>query len=301
MKASSFKYLLKQGVRSVWVNRLMSFASVGVLVACLLLIGSAVLLTENVRSVVGYIQAQNEMMVFLREDLTDEELAQVDAQIRGLDNLSDITFVSKEETLQKQKEQMGEAGAILEGYENDNPFLDSYVLKLRDVSGMQLMVDTVSSMGSVYEVYAPTEAAETMVALQRIVTVFGAGIVLILGLVSLLMVANTIRLSVYARRKEVNIMKFVGATDAFIRLPFMVEGVILGLLSALVAYAILWLGYNRLLVWFAESGSMWIRSAYSSIIPFGSVALRMAVGFGGAGVLIGMFGSMLFVRKHLRV
>ena len=166
---------------------------------------------------------------------------------------------------------------------------------------MQMMANTIERMEFVYQVNAPTEVADTLVAAQRVVALLGTGIVAILMVVSLIMVANTIKISVFSRRKEVNIMKFVGATDAFIRLPFIVEGILLGLFSAGIAFGILWLGYSQLVQWLGQNGSSWLQSAYASIIPFNEMALPMFGGFAGAGVLIGVVGSMLFVRKHLRV
>ncbi len=306
MRASSFKYLLGEGARSIWVNRLMSFASVGVMVSCLLLIGGAILLSENVLAFVGIAQEQNEVWVYLKSGMSDEEIAEAGESLQALGDMS-VELYSRDEVLEDtiaeyRAEGNERAAAVYESYRGEeNPLADCYILKLRDIDAMDEIEARIRTMPYVDNIYAPTELAATLLAIQQLVTAAGVGIVIILGVVSLLMIANTIRLSVFSRRKEVNIMKFVGATDAFIRLPFMVEGVLLGLLASSLAYGILFAGYTYLIGQFDAGASQFFKDMAAHIIPFSAVALPLAIGFVGAGVGIGVIGSMLFVRKYLRV
>ena len=306
MKASSFKYLLGEVTRSIWVNRLMSFASVGVMVACLLLIGGAILLSENVVAFVGVAQEQNEVWVYLKSGLSQEEITSAGESLSEMGDLS-IELYSRDEVLEDTIEEYRKNGneraaEVYESYRGEeNPLADCYILKLRNLEEMDEIKARIETMPYVDSIYAPTELAQTLLAIQRMVTAAGVGIVVILGVVSLLMVANTIKLSVFSRRKEVNIMKFVGATDAFIRLPFIVEGVLLGLLASGLAYGILFGGYTYLIQRFDGGSSQFLQEMAAHILPFSEVAVPLAIGFAGAGVGIGVIGSMLFVRKHLRV
>ncbi len=302
MRGSSFGYLLKEGAKNVWVNRLMSVASVGVLTACLLLIGGAVLFSVNVNSIVGYVESQNEVKVFLKNDISDDVRSSLDEDIRKISNLSEIEYIPKEKGILIFSQTMGEYSDLVAGLQGDeNPLPDAYKLKVKDLSALPETVKEIAGLTGVESVSAPEEVATSITGIKNAVTVFGIFVVSILVLVSLIITANTIKITVYNRRKEINIMKFVGATDSFIRLPFIIEGTILGVLSALLAYVIVWAGYDYLLAHLTQTATGWLGLAYKNFVPFTQLALDIFVGFLGAGVVSGTFGSMLFVRKHLRV
>lgn len=302
MKGSSIGYLLKEGAKNVWVNRMMSVASIGVLTACLLLIGGAVLFSINVNSIVGYVESQNELKVYLKSDITDDVRSSLDANIRKVANLGDIEYIPKEKGIITFSKTMGEYSDLMAGLEGDqNPLPDAYDVKVKDLSALNATVQALQSLEGVDSVAAPVEVAKSITGIKNAVTVFGIIVVAILVLVSLIITANTIKITVYNRRKEINIMKFVGATDSFIRLPFIIEGTILGLLSALLAFLAVWVGYDYLLSHLTQGAAGWLSLAYKNFVPFDQVAMKLFIGFIGAGVVSGMFGSMLFVRKHLRV
>lgn len=301
MKGSSFGYLIKEGAKNIYVNRLMSFASIGTLVACMLLIGSSLLFSMNVNSVVGYVEQQNEVVVEIYDDVTDEELMDVDAQIALIDNIYDSMYVSKEALLEEQKVLWGDSAILLDGFDDDNPLFNSYRLKIKDMSSLSSTVMKLESIEGVTRVSAPTEVADIVTSIKKSVSVGGMFIVAILLVVSLVIIANTIKVTVFNRRKEINIMKYVGATDSFIRLPFFVEGFLLGALSALTAFGLLWLGYDYVLQLVSQNPSAWITQMYANMIPFESVALELFAWFSGGGVTIGVFGSMFFVNRYLKV
>ncbi len=302
MRGSSFGYLLKEGAKNVWVNRLMSVASVGVLTACLLLIGGAVLFSVNVNSIVGYVESQNEVKVFLKNDISDDVRSSLDEDIRKISNLGEIEYIPKEKGILIFSQTMGEYSDLVAGLQGDeNPLPDAYKLKVKDLSALPETVKEIAGLTGVESVSAPEEVATSITGIKNAVTVFGIFVVSILVLVSLIITANTIKITVYNRRKEINIMKFVGATDSFIRLPFIIEGTILGVLSALLGYVIVWAGYDYLLAHLTQTATGWLGLAYKNFVPFTQLAFDIFVGFLAAGVVSGTFGSMLFVRKHLRV
>lgn len=298
MRGSSFGYLIRVGVRSVFKNRLMSFASIGVLMACMLLIGSAGMLSLNVNSIVGYVEDQNEVMVFADDNLDEDELQNLDLDLHSLDNIRDIQFISREQTLEEFNQKSEEGLGFEEG---DNPFPNAFRLSVDDLSRLSETVEKLQGLEGVIEVNAPTDIASTIVSVKQAVYIGGSSIVLILAIVALIIIANTIKITVFNRRKEINIMKFVGATDMFIKLPFFVEGMVLGLLAASLAFFILWGGYEYLVTWMDGNQSALFMMFKEQIIPFESIALMMYGAFAAGGVLIGVGGSMIFVRKYLRV
>lgn len=174
----------------------------------------------------------------------------------------------------------------------ENPLPNSFRLRIKDLSILSSTIMKLEAVEGIESVKAPTEVAEILSSIKRAVYSGGMFIVLILMAVSLVIIANTIKITVFNRRKEINIMKYVGATDGFIRLPFIVEGFLLGIISAVLAFGVLWLGYNYVLQVLAENPSAWINQIYQNTIPFQKVALQMAAWFGGGGIGIGVFGSM---------
>ena len=302
MRGSSFGYLIKEGAKNIYVNRLMSFASIGTLVACMLLIGSSLLFSMNVNKIVGYAEQQNEVEVELEDGLDEEEIQEIDGEISLIDNVYERTFVSKDELLEEQRAQSEELNALLESFEGEeNPLYDSYRLKVEDLSQLTSTVMKLEAIEGVTAVRTSDAVAEVMVSIKHAVAASGMFIVAILIVVSLVIIANTIKVTVFNRRKEINIMKYVGATDSFIRLPFFVEGFLLGLISALFAFGLLWGGYNYVLQIVAGNQSALIQQTVANIIPFEEVALRLLMWFAGGGIGIGVLGSMFFVNKYLKV
>ncbi len=301
MRGSSFGYLLREGAKNIYANRLMSFASIGTLVACMLLIGSSLLFSMNINRAVGYVEQQNEVEVELDDGLSEEQIKEVDKEIALIDNVYEREFVSKDALMEELKAQSDDLAVLLDGLEEDNPLYDSYRLKVRDLSRLSSTVMKLESLEGVSAVRAPDMVGEIMTNVKRAVSSAGYFIVAILLVVSLVIMGNTIKVTVFNRRKEINIMKYVGATDAFIRLPFFVEGFLLGLVSALISFGLLWTGYNYILDVIAQNPSTWMTQVYSNIIPFDEIAVEMLVWFLGGGVFIGVFGSMFFVNKYLKV
>lgn len=300
MKSSGVKYLFKEGLRNVWSNRLMSLASIGVLGACLLLVGVTVLLTANVDSMIGYVEEQNDVVIFVKDDATQEQTEEMKRGLEQLDGVINVVYISKEQALEDYTKSLNDE-TLVEGIGNDNFLPASFRVSTDDLNNM----DAIIKQAMTYSIYdsnsAPTGAADTIISLKNTVAVFGAVLILALVIVSLVVISNTIRATVFTRRTEIGIMKQVGATNNFIRIPFLVEGMTLGFISAVLSFIAIWIGYaivNNILM---GNASDFLRAMYDSIIPFSHIGWILALCFLFAGVCTGALGSVLSLRKHLKV
>ena len=307
MRWSSFKYLVRQGWHSMVANRLMTLASVGVLSACLFITGVALLLSLNVNSFVSGLSEQNEVEFFLTDETPADAAAQLQTQIAAMDNVAECLYISKSQAVEEMKVYLGDDAGVLKDYEGEgnpaNPLPASFRVTVKDLAYLS---DTVSQIqtrlgASVSSVQSPTELGTTLVNLQRVVGAVGWGLVIVLGVISIVVINNTIRLTVFARRKEINIMKFVGATNGFIRLPFFVEGMTVGAIAGLVASVLVGGGYLGLLKALAQPEASWLSEFTRCMLPFKTVMLPMAGLFVAFGMVIGSTGCATSIRKHLKV
>lgn len=301
MGLGSVRYLVGEGAKNIQANRQMSVASIGVLVACMLLIGAAVLFSLNADAVMGYIESQNDVVVFVKDKASDKEAEGLGDTLMEVDNVASVRYISKKEALEGQMEKLGNSSYLMDALMEDNPLPATYYVKVKDLELLSATVEEIQDLDLVLDVNSPTDMAATLVGIKKAVNLGGLAIVAILGAVSILIVSNTIKLTVFNRRREISIMKYVGATDSFIRLPFLVEGVIIGLCSALLAFGLLWVGYYYLLDWMSTGTSSWLQLAYQNLIQFEDIAYRMLAGFCGAGVVFGIAGSLFFVGRYLKV
>ncbi len=301
MRGSSFGYLLKEGARNITMNAMMSLASIGVLVSCLLLIGSSVMFSLNVKSIVGYVESQNEVVAFVLDGLDEEAMGRLDDEIRGIGNISQIEFIDKDKALSDWMSSMGDNGQLLEMFRYDNPLPNSYKMTVADMSLLRETTEEIKNIIGIDHVNAPYEVADNITGLKSAVDMVSLVIIGILGAVSLVVVTNTIKITVFNRRKEISIMKYVGATDGFIRLPFLVEGILLGIISATLAFGMLWGGYELLIRYIITSELQWKYIIGDNLVDFQAYAPHLYLGFLGAGVFIGSAGSMTFIGKYIKV
>ena len=301
MKWSSFQYLTKQGLHNLRANRLMSLASIGVLTACLLLTGIAGLFSANVNSLVEYLGDQNETVVYLDQGLSDEELASVDQTLRSMPGLAAVTYVSQEEVLETYKGYMSEYADLFNDFEEDNPFHANYRVVLEDLNQLDEMITQLEQIDGVYSVSAPTQLSSVFLTIQRAVTYAGWALVAVLALVSVVVISNTIRLTVFARRKEISIMKYVGATNAFIRWPFFVEGTSVGLISGLLAAGLVIGAYALVVNRIGAMSGFWGPILGSCLLRVGQVWPVVLGAFLIFGVVIGSIGTATSIRKYLEV
>ena len=302
MKWSSFKYLARQGLHNMINNRLMSFASVGVLTVCLIITGVAGLFTANMNSLMLYLRSQNEVVVYLDENLDETGLASVDSALRSISGLKEVTYVSKDEALDLMRDSMGDKADLFDVFEGEeNPFLANYKVVLQDVGQMDEIVPQLESISGVVDVNVPTGLSDLVVNIHKAVTVVSVGLVVVLGFVSIVVISNTIRLTVFARRKEINIMKYVGATNGFIRLPFFVEGIAVGLIAGVISSAIVLGGYQLLLIYSVDFPAFWGSILNDVLLGMNQIWWKVLVAFLAFGSLIGSVGTATSIRKYLHV
>lgn len=301
MRFSSFTYLVRQGLHSMRANRLMTFASMGVLTVCMVLIGLAYLLGVNVDAIVEYIGEQNESIVYLENGLSEEQIADIDSQIRATPGVVSVTYVSPEDVLATYSSMLDEYANMYEAFENDNPFSANYRVVIEDISQLEQISAQLGQIEGVATVSAPLELSQAFTSIQKVVSYASYGLVAVLAIVSIVVINNTIRITVFARRKEIGIMKLVGATNGFIRFPFFVEGTTSGLISAALASGIVCGAYYALCQWYVENPSNFSQMFGGQLVPLASVWYYIVIGFVVLGFVLCGIGTATSIRKHLNV
>ncbi len=293
MKGASLKYLTKEGFRNVWVNRLMSLASVSVLMACLVIIGLGAMIFFNINSLLDNIERQNVIMVYVADEATEEQTAAMGGYIENMNNVQSVIFVSKEEAFEAQLESMGEDAALLEGLD-ENPLPDAYKVVVTDLTQFDKTVEELKSMDFVDTVRENSDIADKLIDIRKAVTIVIAGMVGLLFVVSLFIISNTIRITMFSRKLEISIMKAVGATNWFIRWPFMIEGMLLGIISGLLSFGVLAGLYQGMVYVFKDMLSLF------TPVAFGEYAGYILLIFMGIGIFTGSFGSLISMGKYLK-
>ncbi len=307
MRISGIGYLIKQGWRSMGANKLMTFASIGVLTACLFITGIAALLSVNVNNYVNYLSSQNHVEIYLNDGVTDEMITSLQSQVQNIENVSECEYVSKAQAVEEMKLLMGEDADLLAPYEGEgneqNPLPASFRAKIHDLEFLGETVAEIEEItsGYVYRISVPEDLSQILLSIQDIVLYVGWGLVAVLGVVSVVIISNTIRLTVFARRKEINIMKFVGATNTFIRLPFFIEGMTVGAIAGVISTGIVCGGYYALLNSAVTKDTVLLSAIAEHLLPLEEVFPYISIGFLAFGVLIGSIGCTASIKKHLKV
>ena len=302
MKFSNFKYLVKQGFSNFKENRIMSVASIGVVVSCLVIVGVCGLLAININSFATFLGDQNEIIVYLHDDASESEIDAIDDFIKNNDNIASYNYVSKEEALKEQMAYLGEYGDLLESYQGDeNPLPASFRCKVKNLAQIQQTSDQLEQLEGVELMSTPTELAGVLITIKNATYYGGFAVLAILVFVSIVVISNTIRLTVFARRKEINIMKFVGATNSFIRLPFIVEGLIIGTIGSVVTFAVLSGAYCYLLHYVASTATGWLATVSTALVQYNTIWWKMLAIFAGFGWFIGGAGSAISMKRYLKV
>lgn len=295
MKGASLKYLTREGFRNIWVNRLMSLASVTVLLACLVIIGVGAMAYFNIDALLDKVEEQNVVMVFVDRKADSETVVTVGEQLAQIDNIDTCDFIPKEEAIKKQIEEMGVDSAIFEGL-SDNPLPDTYRVTLKDLAQFDTSVAAIKAVPNVESVRENSDLAGKLLSVRKAVTVVSIGLVAMLFLVALFIISNTIRITMFSRKLEINIMKAVGATNGFIRWPFFVEGILIGIISSVVSLGVLWGLYEVMLKSFSDV----LSGLGFGFVPFLPYALPILGVFLLIGVFTGGVGSMISMNKYLR-
>lgn len=302
MKFSSFKYLFKQGWSNFKGNRLMSVASVGVVTSCLFLVGLCGSLVLNVNSFVQYLGAQNEVVIYMKDEATLDNINTINTSLENDEDVASFSYVSKEEALKEQMSYMGRYESLLSGYQGENnPLPASFRVHLSDLTRLEPVSFEFSAFDGVDYVSTPTELAGVLITLKNVTYYSGLLILIILFMVSMVVISNTIRLTVFARRREISIMKYVGATNGFIRMPFVVEGLLIGTISAVITFGLIAGGYIYLYNYISTQATGFIAMLSMCMVPFTSIWPVILIGFLVFGWTIGGLGSAMSMRKYLRV
>lgn len=300
MRLSSFTYLTKQGFRNLWTNRIMSFASLCILIVSLLLVGFTVLFTENINLIVGNIEDKNEVILFL-DDLTDDQITEMGDKLKAMSNISSVTFYSKEEAFDDLKSGMENAEELFEYIGDDSPLPDSYRLRVTDISKMSSTLMQINELDGIYSVKAPTDFVSVLTGIRSVVYILSVIIIIALIVVCMIIISNTTRASVDFRKREIAIMKYVGATNTFIKIPFFIEGLIMGILAGILASLATWAGYDAMINVLMTDTSLWGVLGISGFIPFATVAFKVTLCYILAGALIGSLGTVISTRKYVKV
>ncbi|HIQ57999.1 MAG TPA: ABC transporter permease [Candidatus Merdivicinus intestinavium] len=303
MRASSFRYLVKNGIHNLWSNRMMTIASVGTLIACLLIVGFAVLFSINVDSIVEYMGEQNEVVIFMQMDTPLEYMTTMEAELSQVEGLDDVVYVSAEEGFAEYKEGLGEDAYLLDGMEDEAAQIlpAKFTARITDPEHVDAILASIRRMDYVDTAEAPTDLTKTLVSIRTMVNTIGGTVIAALVLVSLVIITNTIRASVFTRRKEISIMKYVGATNGFIRVPFIVEGILLGIIAAVIAFLVIWGGYTLFVDAMATETTSWLGSITQHLVPFWPMGYQLLGYFLLAGIATGGIGSAFSMRGHLKV
>lgn len=345
MKISSVKYLVGEGAKNAWVNRLMTIASVGVLVACMVIIGLAILISENVNKAVGKLEQQNVVMAYMKDynwalygddkdnssddtsAASSEETASSDTRqteeqadengikpsdyvihnddeakalcekIAKIDNVASVTYVTSSEGLESVKKSM------LEGQESYFTFLDDKYgnpmsaaakITMKDMARFDETIEQIKKIDGINSIQSQNDLADKITAIKRGVGIAGFWIIAILMIIALVIVSNTIRVTMYNRKLEISIMKAVGATDSFVRIPFVVEGMIIGLISAVIAEGLLYFCYR------VATETIMSTLDTTDIVHYSDVAWWLLLIFAGIGIFAGILGSVIMISKYLR-
>ena len=291
---SGFGYLIKEGIKSIWHNRMMSLASIGVLISCLLLTGVAELLSLNVTHTMDKIGGTNVTRVFMSDDVSEHDAVYIIDSIDRVANVSKTVFISKYDAVKDYQDMLG-----VELYEyadmdgNGNPLPHAVDVTLADLSLYDETMESILAIDGVDSARDTRDIANKLTNLNELVTTVSLWIVIALVLISVFIISNSIRMTMYSRRFEISIMKSVGATNTFVRIPFIVEGMVIGLISGIISSALVMVVYD------AVAGAVHNIIAME-FIPYMQVAWWMTLAFIGAGVIIGALGSMLSIGRYLR-
>lgn len=291
----SFGYFIKEGFSSIFSHGLMSFAAVCMIVACLIIMGSFSLIAVNADQMLGTLEAENEFLAYVDETYADEQIEDLISRVKRISNVASVEFVTKEQAKEVYLAGHTENGLYAEI--PDEVFRDRLAIRVTDLSKFNETVESVANLKGIVNYRAEDDLAEGFVTVRNVASALAMILVVILAAVSLFIIANTIRLATFARREEIAIMKMCGATNGFIRWPFVIEGLLLGLLGAVIAFFLQWLIYSLLYRAVVESGAITL----FTLVSFESMWTNVLGWFLAGGVVIGVCGSGFAIRRFLRV
>lgn len=295
MKISSFCYYVKQGLKSIGRNKMMSIASISTVMASLLILGIFYITIVNVNTFVQDVESTVEIKVYLKNEITDDQKAAIESEVKQSEGVTDISFESKEQALENFKKSLGDKGEVVEGIEAEKVMPTSYIIKLSGPQYVSGVSEKLSTLAGIDQIFDDRSTMDKLASIISFVKTFGISLMAVLLIVSIFLISNTIKLTVFARKREIGIMKQIGATNWFIRWPFVIEGMLLGLIGAILSSALL--GYGYMIAANAVTENLIIVQLVDPyvILPY-MVAVFLSIGF-----IIGSVGSVVSMRKFLNV
>lgn len=295
MKSNKFLYFLKEGISSVFNHGFMSFATICTMMVCLIIMGGFSLLAINIQEMISSLESQNQIVAFVDENLPDDDAKAIGGRIEKLNNVATVQFVSRDQAMRN----------FLSKYDDNTLFeeIDSsvfrhrYVITMTDIEGMEQLQSDLTNEPGIASVNAHLEISRGFVRLRNIVAIVSLVLVVVLLVVAIFIMANTIKLTTFSRREEIGIMKMVGATNSFIRWPFVIEGLFLGIVGSALAYLVTWGIYTILYTRANETATF----AFVNLVRFSKVAVPILVTYGAIGILVGVISSSTAIKNYLKI
>ena len=300
MKYSVLGYFIGEGFSNVFKNKKSTGASLMIMCATMIIFGIFLILGENINHFVDEVESEQGIQVFVKNDATQEQIDELGEKIRAIDGVSTVDFVSKDEALEQMKERFGDRQDLLDGYEGENNiFTASYVVTLTDLTKSKEVQEQINTYDAVKKITSKDEVVTTLINLANGIKIVTGVILALLIIISIFIIANTIKLTVHARRKEISIMKYVGATNGFIRWPFIVEGMIIGILASIISIVIVGGAYTFISDKLVSSEFMQLINM--NLISFSDMFNSIIFVYMLLGIGIGVLGSVISMRKYLKV
>ncbi len=291
VRINSLIYLIGEGIKSVFKQKKMTSASVIIMCATMFMFGVFYLIGENVNFVMRQVESQQGMRVVILEEATESDIENLQVDIQRIDGVSTVTFVSKEEALASMKNWLGEYQDVIAGYDEDNPFPASYFVTLTDLERNAEVQEKIKALKSVDKITSSNDTISKLASIAKSLQTVTLVLLSLLIVISIFIISYTIKLTVYARRREISIMKYVGATNGFIRGPFIVEGMVIGIISALITLAVVGFSYNGTLSKILESTV--IQNMTVSFYTFDQLFVKILIVYFILGIGIGILGSII--------
>lgn len=299
MKHSMFGYLISEGIKNVFKNKKSTSGSLAIMFATMLIFGLFFVIIENINNMVMHLEEQQGMSVFIEREASNEQIQAIEDALKKIEGVNTIKFVSKDDALNTARAKLKNNQKLLTGWESDNPFRASYVVTLTDLELADEVQNEIYKIENVHSITSKSDTVKALITVANFVRIVSWSIIALLIIISVFIISNTIKLTVHARRKEISIMKYVGATDSFIRWPFIIEGIAIGIIAGIISIAVVGLLYTVFVSQMSHSEMM--HNMGIALLPFSEMATLITIVYLLIGVGIGTIGSSISMRKYLNV
>jgi len=301
MNIKKLKYIFLQAFKSMWRNRMMGLASIGSVTAVLLILGFVLMIVLNINNVALVTKESfDEVAVYIKEDVTEDQISQMGKDFQKIDGVLAVGYQSKEYALDKMKEDWGKDAYLLDGLQ-ENPLPNTYVVQLKEVSNSENIIKELEKYQGVEEVKFYADAVNSLITISDFVKKIGTGITIVLLFISIFIISNTIKITVMNRRKEIELMQYIGATNGYVRGPFMIEGIMLGTIGSIAAILILILAYNNVFDYLTAKYVALLSGMSGYMIGVEMILPDLTIIFFTIGIGIGILGSLFSLKKFLSV